>query len=132
MPIPVIKTPQGSVFVGAKSGKAYLRWNKAFGSKWTRKYRTAQEVHDKKVVDECEPFIPKKTGALILSGKVGTTLGTGQIRWVASYAAYQYFNPRLPADLASAVRGPFWFERMKAVRGRGVIDNTIKIFLRAR
>jgi hypothetical protein len=80
------------------------------------------------VWEECEPFTPKRTGALILSGKLGSVFGTGQIKWVAPYAAYQYFIPR---SIGPGLRGPFWFYRMKATRGRDIIDATIKVFVRA-
>lgn len=132
MPLPTIRTPRGEILFNRKGTKARITWNKNFSPKWNSKYRRAQFAHDKQAYEECEPFTPRRTGALILSGKLGTIFGTGQLRWIAFYAAHQYFNPRLPSDSSAVIRGPFWFERMKAVRGRAVIDNTIKIFLHAR
>lgn len=130
MGIPVVQTPRGVILLNRGGQKAYLRWNKQFSPRWDSKYRRAQYFHDKIVLAECEPFTPKRTGALILSGKLGTVLGTGLIKWTAFYAAHQYFMPRF--IMAGVQRGPYWFERMKAVTGRKLIDSTIKIFLRSR
>lgn len=128
MGLPNIQTPRGMIIFNKAGTKAMLRWNKEFTPKWRSKYRRAQFAHDKKVWEECEPFTPKKTGALILSGKLGSIFGTGQIKWIAPYAARQYFMAR---EIEPGLRGPFWFQRMKVVKGRTIIDETIKIFVRA-
>ena len=47
------------------------------------------------------------------SGILGTQIGSGEVNWIAPYAAAQYYNT---ADSRSydAQRGGRWFERMKA------------------
>lgn len=125
---PIIQTPRGTIFYNKNGQKAQLTWNPQFTPKWRSKYHNAQFAHDKKVWEECEPFTPRKTGALILSGKLGSVFGSGQIRWIARYAARQYLMPR---SIGPGLRGPYWFQRMKEIRGRAVIDETIKIFVRS-
>jgi hypothetical protein len=129
MPLQDIKTPRGVIIYNKNGTKARLKWNPEFSPKWRSKYRRAQFAHDKKVWEECEPFTPKRTGALILSGKLGSIFGTGEIKWVAPYAAWQYFKTRV---IGPGLRGPFWFQRMKQIRGHSIIDATIKIFMRVR
>lgn len=129
MPLPVIKTPRGQIFFNKRGQKAVLKWNPQFAPKWRSKYHSAQFAHDKRAWEECEPFTPKRTGALILSGKLGSVFGTGVLKWVAFYSAYQYFMARA---IGPGLRGPYWFHRMKQIKGREIIDSTIKIFMRTR
>lgn len=127
MPLPEIKTPRGEILYNKAGTKARIHWNPEFTPKWRSKYRSAQFAHDKKVWEECEPFTPKKTGALIISGKLGSVFGTGILKWVAPYSGYQYFMSR---PIGPGLRGPFWFERMKSVKGKGIITQTIYLFKR--
>lgn len=119
-----IKTPRGQI-IYTKAGKATLRWNPEFSPKWRSLYGRAQFSHDKKAWDACQLFTPKKKGALILSGKLGSRFGTGILNWVAPYARYQYYLDRTPSP---GLRGPFWFQRMKELYGNAIITDTIKDF----
>lgn len=119
-----IKTPRGQI-IYTKAGKATLSWNPQFSPKWRSLYHRAQFAHDKKTWEACEPFTPKKTGALIQSGKLGSVFGTGILKWVAPYATYQYYLKREPSP---GLRGPFWFQRMKELYGNEIIASTIKLF----
>ena len=54
----------------------------------------------------------QKLGFLKTSGKLGTSIGSGEVKYTAPYAAYQYYDT---AETRSydANRGAKWFERMK-------------------
>lgn len=68
------------------------------------------DVHQKlnnTLLAYCEPYIPKKTGALILSGKSNL----GYLSWSAPYAKKQYYENK-----GSTLRGRLWFARMWASR----------------
>lgn len=70
----------------------------------------AQKVIDNEVLRRCEPLVPKKLGLLIKSGKDGTKIGSGEVRYIAEYAKYQYYNGR---RVPAGGRGRKWFGRMK-------------------
>lgn len=111
---PIIETPRGAVFVNA-GGKAELKWNTNFQPKWQGRYVAGQAYVDSEVLRLSEPYTPLLTGALIKSGQLGTNVGSGLVQWIAPYARYQYYLPRKPGTQTGPLRGPYWFERMKAV-----------------
>lgn len=115
-----IKTPRGLVFVN-DSGKAELVWNTEFAPRWNRRYTRAQKFVDSEVLRLSEPFIPLRTGTLIKSGILGTDIGSGEVKWIAPYAKAQYYSPRKPGSETGPLRGPHWFERMKALYGKQII-----------
>jgi len=115
---PEIETPRGRIFVNA-GGKAELVFNPDFKPKWTRRYSLAQKFVDSEVLRLSEPFTPLITGMLIKSGTLGTDVGSGTVKWIAPYAKKVYYNPGPIGRPTGALRGSFWFERMKQVhRGR--------------
>ena len=107
-----IETPRGAVCQNA-CGKAELTWNKGFGPMWTGRFSRAQSFVDSEVLRLSSPYVPFRTGMLDKSGTLGTKIGSGEVHWVAPYAAAQYYNT---ADTRGydAQRGGHWFERMKA------------------
>lgn len=123
---PVIRTPRGVVFVGP-NGRAQLVWNTNFKPKWQARYTDAQRFVDSEVLRLSEPYTPMRTGMLIKSGTLGTDVGSGQVQWIAPYAAAQYFSKRLPGSLTGPLRGPFWFQRMKEVHGDEIIGGARRI-----
>jgi len=85
-----------------------------------------------------EPYTPRLTGTLVRSGILGTDIGSGKVQWIAPYARYQYYGkvmagkPRKPTSKnlvyhGGGKRGAFWFERMKEVSGKTIIDGAKKI-----
>lgn len=78
-----------------------------------------QRVIDSEVLKRSEPYIPKKSGALIASGRSATKIGSGCICYDAPYAAYQYYGVSAKGNPikynGAPMRGSYWFERMKAV-----------------
>lgn len=78
-----------------------------------------QKLIDSEVLKRCEPYVPKRSGALIRSGARATKIGSGTVTYDESYAAYQYYgvsaNGKALKYNGAPMRGSFWFERMKAV-----------------
>ena len=123
----IIETPRGAVIVGP-NGKAELKFNPNFGAKQTQKYSRVQKFIDSEVLRQSEPFIPLLTSMLIKSGILGTDVGSGTVSWIAPYAKRQYYKGRRPGtQQAGPLRGRFWFERMKAVRGETIIKGAKKL-----
>lgn len=65
------------------------------------------------ILDYCEMYIPKKSGALIASGGAGER----NVCWRVPYAKKQYYE-----NGGSGLRGRLWFERMWASRGGEIIS----------
>jgi len=128
---PIIKTPRGQIIVN-ESGRAKLVWNtnkftgKSRGA-WQTKYSNAQVYVDSEVLRLSEPYTPLLTGTLIKTGILGTDVGSGLVMWIAPYAKRQYYSPRKPGSQTGPLRGPFWFERMKAVSGKDIIKGAKKL-----
>lgn len=123
---PVIETPRGKV-IRTKGGKAKLVWNTNFKPKWQRRYSAAQRLVDSEILRLSEPYTPLQTGMLVKSGTLGTEIGSGLVQWIAPYARAQYYSSRKPGSETGPLRGPFWFERMKAVYRRRIITGARRI-----
>ena len=108
-------------------GEMSLKWNKNFGRKWTSQFNQSQVFVDSEVLRLSEPFTPFLTGILIKSGTLGTDIGSGLVRWIAPYARAQYYLKRVTKSITGKLRGSFWFERMKAIYGKGIILGARKI-----
>jgi hypothetical protein len=126
MTAPIIVTPRGKV-VQTKGGKAELKWNTNFQPRFQRQYTRSQKFVDSEVLRRCEPYVPLLTGTLIKTGILGTDIGSGTVQWIAPYAKAQYYSPRKPGSQTGALRGPQWFERMKAVDGLSIIAGARRI-----
>ena len=78
-----------------------------------------QQFIDSEVLRRCDPLVPKDTGALIDSGILETTIGSGKVKYSTPYARRWYY---IPAKFTGApTRGNYWFERMKKNGGREAI-----------
>lgn len=112
----IVRTPRGKVVtVRQKNGtiKAELKWKENFGAKKTADLYKAQDFVDSEVLRLCDPLTPMRSNALILSGKLMTEIGSGQVRYKTPYAKRWYYEP---AKFNGAPqRGNKWFERMKAM-----------------
>ncbi len=84
-----------------------------------------QTVIDNEVLKRCEPYVPKKSGALIASGRAATAPGSGLITYGANYAAYQYYGISSSGKAleynGAPMRGSYWFERMKAANKDAIL-----------
>lgn len=114
MTAPLIQTPRGFITTD-RSGKASLEWNTNFRPKWQRRFSAAQSFMDSEILRLSEQFTPLRTGILIKSGILGTEIGSGVVKWIAPYARRQYYMARKVGTETGPLRGPFWFERMKAI-----------------
>lgn len=119
----IVETPRGAVF---KTGEttSELVWYNRFQPTWQGRYSGAQRFLDRAVLRGNEPFVPKKTGALLKSGELGTVFGNGLVQWLAPYARKNYYSPRPVGSATGPLRGPFWFERWKAASGPAVVEQT--------
>ena len=117
---PTIETPKGKIII-TKNGKARLEWNTSFRQKWQTRYTLAQKFVDSEILRLSEPFIPLRTGMLVKSGILGTDVGSGTVSYIAPYARRQYYSPRKPGSQTGPLRGPQWFERMKATHKGAII-----------
>lgn len=112
----IVQTPRGQIVQSkTKNNKitCKLEWNQGFGSKQTDKFSSAQKFVDSEVLRLDAPYMPIKTGTLIKSGQLGTVIGSGEVNYVAPYAASQYYATAKSRSY-DAQRGGMWFERMKA------------------
>jgi hypothetical protein len=131
MTAPIILTPRGSIIINEATMKAELTWNSgAFnggGGSWQGRFSDAQKFVDSEIIRLCEPYTPLLTGMLKMSATLGTVPGEGVVSWIAPYARRQYYSPRAVGSMTGPLRGPFWFERMKAVSGPTIIAGARKI-----
>lgn len=114
--------------MSTKSGKvtAKLTWANGFGAQQTQQFRAAQCFIDSEVLRLCGPYTPFQTGMLQASGTLGTVIGSGEVAWVAPYAAAQYYTTSASRSY-DARRGNQWFERMKADHGQAIIRGAKRI-----
>ena len=118
----------GNLLVADAWGKAELKFNVQLENRLNDQVTDAQKFVDSEVLRRCEPYIPKLTGILIASGITGTVIGSGYVQWITPYARRQYMSARAPGSATGPLRGPHWFERMKAVDGDAIIDGAKKKF----
>ncbi|SCJ65898.1 Uncharacterised protein [Anaerotruncus sp. 2789STDY5834896] len=132
----VVETPKGRI-IKIGDTKCVLEWNPGFGPEHTVGFNRVQMYVDNEVLRLSTPYVPKRTGALIKSGLLGTDIGSGVVEYVAPYARYPYYGklmvgeaPKRTTDQPltygrGSLRGPYWFERMK-------VDHKAKILAGAR
>ncbi|WP_099205879.1 minor capsid protein [Scatolibacter rhodanostii] len=111
----IIKTPRGQIVnVTGKGGsvKAKFEWNKEFGAQKTELFSKAQKFLDSEVLRTTSPYVPLDTSMLSKSGQLGTTIGSGEVNYIAPYAAQQYYGTAQTRAYGSQ-RGGKWFERSK-------------------
>ena len=110
-----VTTPRGQIIrTTTKSGavKAELSWNPNFAPQKSQNFTRAQKFVDSEVLRYCSAMVPFQTGMLDKSGILGTDVGSGEVNYIAPYAAVQYYRTSVsrPYD---PQRGAKWFERMK-------------------
>lgn len=107
-----ITTPRGCVFQTGAGG-AKLEWDPAFAARRNEQFSRMQKFVDSEVLRRCSPRVPFDTGMLEKSGKLGTEIGSGEVDYIAPYAAKQYYDTGESRSY-DPNRGGRWFERMKA------------------
>lgn len=125
MSLKKITAPQGSIVSNGKN-KAELTWNPDFAAKRNAQFSRKQMFVDSEVLRRCSPRVPLRTGMLEKSGKLGTDVGSGEVDYIAPYAAYQHYetSDTRPYD---ANRGAHWFERMKVAEKEDILRGADKI-----
>ena len=125
MSLKKITAPQGSIVSNGKN-KAELIWNPDFAAKRNAQFSRKQMFVDSEVLRRCSPRVPLRTGMLEKSGQLGTDVGSGEVDYIAPYAAYQYYgtSDTRPYD---ANRGAHWFERMKVAEKEDILRGADKI-----
>ncbi|HWT27622.1 MAG TPA: minor capsid protein [Mobilitalea sp.] len=95
-----------------------------------------QKVIDQEVIRLMAPYTPRQNNILIDSATLGTDIGNGEINQNTPYARYHYYGKLMVSSITGSawasrgekkiltdvdmkyngapMRGPFWFERMKA------------------
>lgn len=123
--IRIITAPRGMIFQQGNSA-AQLQWNPEFAKQRTQQFSRKQQFVDSEVLRRCSPRVPFQTGMLDKSGTLGTVVGSGEVKYIAPYAAHQYYNTSQdrPYD---ARRGGKWFERMKAEEKEDILRGAEKI-----
>ncbi len=124
-----ITTPRGTVYhTTTKNGKvkAVLEFEPGFGRRYTGNFERAQQFIDSEVLRFCSARVPFDTGMLQKSGILGTTVGSGEVSYIAPYSAAQYYNTAesRPYD---GNRGAKWFERGKAAERERILRGAAKI-----
>lgn len=120
-----ITTPRGRIFRD-KNGEIQLEWNKDFASRRNEGFSRAQKFVDNEVLRRCSPRVPFRTGMLEKSGILGTTIGSGEVKYIVPYAAYQYYaTPE--TRIYNANRGAKWFERMKTEERDDILKGAKKL-----
>lgn len=116
-----IKTPRGCII---QTGKASCKlvWNSDFGSRGTELFSRKQKIVDSEVLRYCSPLVPRITGMLERSGTLGTVIGSGEVKYVAPYARFQYYQTAQTRSYdPSGRRGSKWFERMKTAHKADIL-----------
>ena len=91
----VVETPKGSAYTQASSGgkvTAKLEWSQNFAQSMERGFENAQAFVDSECIRRMNPETPRRTGALIKSATLGTTIGSGEINQITPYARRQYYE----------------------------------------
>lgn len=130
-----IETPRGCIVKNDKN-KAELQWNKGFEKQKTAGFNKVQVFIDNEVLRKCDPYVPMDTGMLKKSGILGTVVGSGEVIYIAPYARNQYYNNKGTGKQGTTkkndhnykcLRGPLWFERMKADHKKEIFEGAKKI-----
>lgn len=120
-----ITTPAGSIVQG-NNGRAQLVWDPNFAARRNETFTKQQRFIDSEVLRRCSPLVPFDTGALEKSGKLGTVIGSGEVDYIAPYAAVQYYNTPESRGY-DPNRGSQWFERMKASDKDEILEGAKKL-----
>ncbi len=120
-----VKTPNTKKIV-LPNGMAALEFRPDFGARMSGKFQDAQIFVDNEVLRYSQPLIPFRSGMLVRSGKVGTVLGSGEVKYIAPYARFQYYSTA-QSRFYDARRGGKWFERMKTAHGKDILNGAKKV-----
>lgn len=117
--------------INTPNGSFSLKWSPRFGAVMTERLQRAQEYIDKTCIRLMEPYTPMRTGALTGSVRLGTVIGSGELRYLSPYARYLYygeiFGPNIPITEGKQVVGYFSPKgKRKRPTGRPLTYSTAK------
>lgn len=116
-----IETPRGTIYTAHGKGgsvTAKLEWNEGFGKCESEKFARRQQYVDQECIRRMAPDTPRRTGVLIKSATLGTTIGSGEIHQITPYARRQYYEHKEKS---------YWFERMKNKHKDSILKGAEKI-----
>lgn len=121
-----IETPRGELYqTKSKNGtvKVELKWNEGFGPQKSKAFSNSQEFVDSECLRHMDPLTPRRSGYMIKSAQLGTTIGSGEIEYLSPYARRQYYEN----SGGNGNRGKLWFERMKTSKGEVIRKGAAKL-----
>lgn len=113
----IVTTPKGSVVqfkTEAGEVAARIEWNPGFGANKTAVFQKGQAMMDSEVMRLMEPYMQLLTGAMIMSMRLSTTPGSGEVIVNTPYASRVYYTKSGIGRKTGPLRGPRYFDRMKA------------------
>ena len=111
-----------------KKGYKFVINTTACVSRFHPKYQKAQQFLDGEVLKDSAPYVPMRTGNLMNSGQLGTTIGSGEIVYNAPYARRMYYGTSLNFSKDKHPQAcAQWFEKAKANKKKAWIDGVNKI-----
>lgn len=116
-----IETPRGFISTYQnESGRviAKLDWKDGFKPDKEKTFKNKQAFVDQECIRRMAPETPKRSGVLIKSATLGTTIGSGEINQIAPYARRQYYEHKEKS---------YWFERMKNRHKDSILKGAQKI-----
>lgn len=125
----MITTPRGTICTtgtNISSAKAVLEYQSNFGRRYTNHFTKAQKFIDSEVLRFCSARVPFGTDMLQKSGSIGTVIGSGEVIYIAPYAADPYYKTAKSRGY-DANRGGKWFERGKAAERARILRGARKI-----
>lgn len=117
----IIDTPRGTISTyQTKEGKLFARldWDSRFRPDKEKIFKNKQTFIDQECIRRMVPLTPRRTGVLIKSATLGTTIGSGEIHQIAPYARRQYYEHK---------NNSYWFERMKNRHKDSILKGAQKI-----
>lgn len=100
-----IKQPQNI------SGAFSFCWRADFGAVMTARLNRAQAFIDSECMRRMAPYTPMRSGLLTESVKLGTVIGSGELRYLSPYARYLYYGeiygPNIPISEGNQLVGFF-------------------------
>ena len=93
------------------NGSFVFKWNPNFGAAMDAKLQRTQEYIDQICIHEMIPYTPWRNGFLEQSVKLGTVVGSGELRYLSPYARYLYYGeiygPNIPIYEGNEIVGYF-------------------------
>ena len=111
-----------------KKGYKFVINTTACVSRFHPKYKKAQMFLDNEVLKDSAPYVPMRTGNLMRSGQIGTTLGSGEVKYNAPYARRMYYGTSFNFSKDKHPQAcAQWFEKAKAIKKKDWVAGVQKI-----